>query len=116
MGHLDSTIYRLVVFKVQDFLKYQNPTVKSTNYYQLKKVLNFMDELQKNSIIQSFSDREFRSLMTIPEVKLTKSNRNTWYARVWVAEELFYYSYPFMIPNLFGKRTRDQFEVQFKVI
>jgi len=116
MGHLDSTTYRLVVFKVQDFLKYQNPTVKSTNYYQLKKVLNFIQELQKNSIIQSFSDREFRCLITIPEVKLTKSNRNTWYARVWVAEELFYYPYPFMIPNLTGKRTRDQFEVQFKVI
>lgn len=54
--------------------------------------------------------------MTIPEVKLTKSNRNTWYTRVWVAEELFYYSYPFMIPNVTGKQTRDQFEVQFKVI
>ena len=54
--------------------------------------------------------------MTISEVKLTKSNRNTWYARVCVAEKLFYYSYPLMIPNLPGKRTRDQFEVQFKVI
>jgi hypothetical protein len=54
--------------------------------------------------------------VTIPEVKLIKSNRNTWHARVWIAEELFYYSYPFTIPNRSEKCTRDQLEVQFKVI
>lgn len=47
MGHLDSTIYRLVIFKVQDFLKYQNPTAKSTSYYQLKKGIDFYPETSK---------------------------------------------------------------------
>ena len=53
---LGYTSYRQVVFRLQDFLKYQNPTVKSTNYYQLKKLIDFFDELQKNSLIKSFTD------------------------------------------------------------
>jgi hypothetical protein len=48
IGFLGTTSYRLVVFRVQDFLKYQNSTVKSTNYYQLKKLINFFDKLQTN--------------------------------------------------------------------
>ena len=30
--------YRQVTFKVRDFLEFQNPTVKSTNHYQLEKI------------------------------------------------------------------------------
>lgn len=43
--YLASTAYRQVVFQVNDFLTFQNPTVKSTNYYQLKKLLNYFEEL-----------------------------------------------------------------------
>jgi hypothetical protein len=53
IGFLGLTSYRRVVFRVQDFLKYQNPTVKSTNYYQLKKLIDFFDELQTNSLIMN---------------------------------------------------------------
>ena len=53
--HLGFTCYRRVVFRVQGFLKYQKPTVKSTNYYQLKKLIDFFDELQANSLIKSFA-------------------------------------------------------------
>lgn len=50
---LGSTYYRRVVFRVQDFLEY---TKQSNNYYQLKKLLKFFEELQKNSLIQFLSD------------------------------------------------------------
>jgi hypothetical protein len=83
IGFLGTTSYRLVVFRVQDFLKYQNSTVKSTNYYQLKKLIDFFDELQTNSLIKSFTDREYRSLVTIPEVKLQKLKQNCWTAKIW---------------------------------
>ena len=33
LNYLESTDRRLVIFKVQDFLKYQNPSMKSNNYY-----------------------------------------------------------------------------------
>lgn len=113
---LGSTSYRLYVFTVKDLVKYMNPNVCPTNYYQFKKVLLFLGELQKNSIIESFSDTEYRSLVTIPELKLSKSAKTGWTAQVWVAEELFYYSHPFILPHIQNKKTIDEFEVQFKMI
>ena len=71
---LGTTSYRQVVFRLQDFLKYQNPTVKPTNYYQLKKLIDFFYQLQRNSLIQSFTDSEYLSLVTIQEVKFKKFN------------------------------------------
>ena len=119
--YLGSTPYRQVVFRLQDFLKYQNSivNVKSTNYPQLKKVKDFFQELQKNLLIQSFTDFKYRSLVTIPQVELEKSkqNQNCWIAKVWIAEELFDYVHPFLLPSFFKqKTTKDQFEVQFKII
>lgn len=46
MGSLGSIVYRQVFFRVQDFLKYTN---ESNNYYQLKKLKDFFEELQENS-------------------------------------------------------------------
>jgi len=115
--YLGSTFYRLVVVRVRDFLKFQNPTLKSTNYYQLKKLIEFFDELQTNSLIKSFTDTEYRSLVTIPEVNLQKSKQNCWIAKVWIAEELFYYAHPFLLPDFFQtKTTKYEFDVRFKVI
>ena len=113
------TRYRLVIFRIQDFLKFQNPMVKSTNYYQLKKVKKFFNELQRNSLVTSFTDNQFRSLVTIPEVRVSKSKKqkNSLIARVWIAEELFYYNYPFLLPDFFrNKNTKDEFQVQFEIL
>jgi predicted HicB family RNase H-like nuclease len=117
IGSLGSTSYRLVTFRVQDFLKVQKPNIKSTNYYQLKKLIEFLDELQRNSLIKFFTDTKYRSLVTIPEVNLQKSKQHSWIAEVWIAEELFYYVHPFLLPNVFqDKLTTNQFEVSFHFI
>ena len=40
-----------------------------------------------------------------------------WVGRVWLLEQLFYYNYPFSLPNIFQtKLTKDQLEVRFKFI
>lgn len=57
-GALGSTTYRQVIFQVKDFLEYQK---KSNNYYQLKKLIDFFDELQINLLIKFFSDKKYRS-------------------------------------------------------
>lgn len=106
-----------MVFEVQHFLKYKNPTCQSKNYYQLKKLLDFFKELQMNSLVTSFSDNEFRSLITISEVIMEKSKQNCWIVKIWLAEELFYYAYPFFLPDFFNhKMKKDEFEVRFKVL
>jgi hypothetical protein len=106
--------YRQVVFRVRDFLKFQN---KSTESYQVQKVIKFFTELQKNFRITSFSDRHFQMLLIIPQVKFEKPNQQFWIAKIWVVEELFYYDYPFLIPNFFlGENNKNKCEVQFKII
>ena len=44
---LGDTSYRTVHFRIDHFLKFQNPTLKSTSYYKLKKARLFFEELQK---------------------------------------------------------------------
>lgn len=111
---LGSTYYRKVTLQVKHFLSYKN---ESYNYYQLKKILQFFDELQKNSLIKFFSDKKYRSLVSITEVIVEKRQLNSWFAEVWIAEELFDYAHPFLLPDLFRvKLTKHQFEVQFKFI
>ena len=111
---LGTTSYRLVQFRVQDFLKYRK---LSSNYYQLKKLIEFFDELQTNSLIKFFSNQKYRSLVTIPEVNLQKGKQNSWTVEVWIADELFYYAHPFVLPDLFQRKlTKHQFEIQFHVI
>lgn len=117
IGCLDSR-YRKVVFRVQDFLKYQNPSTDSINYYQLNKLRLFLDDLPSNSLIQFFSRSEFRSLVTIPDVKLIKTTNNVWIANVWIAEELFQYSHPFLFPDFFNSQrlSKHQFAILFEFI
>jgi hypothetical protein len=111
--YLGSTAYRQVGFSIDHFLKFQNPTVKSTNYYQLKKARQFLDELQNGIFITSFSRYEFQRLVLVPKVKIIKSKKlKSWIARVWLVEELFYYRYPFLLLDFFKQKiTKDQFEV-----
>ena len=111
---LGSTRYRKVTFQIKHFLNYKN---ESNNYYQLKKALQFFDELQANSLIKYFTDKKYRSLVTILEVTLQKKKQNSWFAEIWIAEELFHYAHPFLFPDLLQpKLTKHQFEVQFKFI
>ena len=43
--------------------------------------------------------------------------QNSWTAKIWIAEELFYYTHPFLLPDLFKRKlTKHEFQVQFKVI
>jgi len=116
--YLGDTSYRQVVFQIQDFLKFQDPLVRSTNYYQLKKIIHFFLQLQTNTLVTSFTDTKFESLVSIPKVSITKSDKlKCWIGSVWVAEELFYYKYPFLLPDFFRKKTtKDQFEVGFEII
>ena len=115
---LGGILYRQVTFKVRDFLEFQNPIVKSTNYYQLEKIKKFIQRLQTGVFLTSFDDTHFQSLVAIPQVKLEKSSKHKyWIGRVWLVDELFYYNYPFSLPNIFQtKLTKDQLEVRFKFI
>jgi hypothetical protein len=49
----------------------------------------FFNGLQTNLFIKSFNDTQYRSLVTISEVKWEKGKQNSLIAKSWIAEELF---------------------------
>jgi hypothetical protein len=105
--------YRVVTFQLQDFLRFQNQT--KYNSYQLIKTKRFFDELQKGILIQSFTDKYFQSLVAVPLVKFEKVEKFI-LTKVWLVEDLFYYSHPFLMPDFFRtKLTKDQFNVRFEL-
>lgn len=101
---------------MRNFLEFQDPTVKSTNYYQLKKTKEFFQQIQTGAFITSFSDTSFQSLVLIPQVNFEKCpKQKCWIGGVYVVEELFYYNYPFSLPNFFQQKlTKYELEVRFK--
>ena len=118
IDYLGSTSYRKVVFKLRDFIKYQDPSVKSTNRYRLRKIKEFFQQLQAGLYVTSFSDLKFQSLVLVPKVQIDRCPKQKFLiGKVWLVEELFYYNYPFYLPDLFKQKlTKDDFEVLFKFI
>ena len=109
--NIENIPYRVVTFRLQDFLIFQNNT--KNNRYQLKKLKNFFQELQSGILLTSFSDSYFQSLAAVPFIRFEKIQKFL-VVKVWLVEELFYYSYPFCLPNLFNtKLNTDEFEVRF---
>lgn len=106
--------YRQYSFPLREFLKYNNQTL---NQYQLNKLKHFFGLVRENFVIESFTDKHYRMLVSIPEVFLFKSEQNIWNVEIWIAEELFDYLHPFLFQDFFHKKlTKDQFQVLFEVI
>lgn len=90
---------------------------EKTNYYQIRKLVDFLESLQTlPPIRQYFSDGGFRSATTIPYVEMIKE-RNVWFARVLIAEELYSYKFPFAFPYSFlSYQTDHQLQVKLQII
>lgn len=106
--------FRRYTFPLRDFLNYNNT---NNNYYQVKKLKTFFDLVKKNFVIESFSDKHYRMLVTIPEVLVYKSEQNILMVEIWIAEELFHYLHPFLFSDVFRQKlTNQQFQVLFEII
>ena len=99
--------FRYYRFPLSDFLNYNNLT---PNYYQVKKLKTFFDLVKTNFVIESFSNKSYRMLVTVPEVSVYKSEQNILMVEIWIAEEFFHYLHPFLFSDFFDKKlTKDQF-------
>nr|ULD16200.1 hypothetical protein [Cylindrotheca closterium] len=106
--------FRQYKFPLSDFIDYNN---SNHNYYQVKKFKTFFDLLKKNFIIESFSNKDYRMLVTIPEVCVYKSKQNILMIEIWIAENLFDYLHPFLFSDMFKKNlNKQQFQVLFEII
>ena len=106
--------FRRYIFPLRDFLNYNNLT---PNYYQVKKLKTFFDLVKNNFVIESFSDKYYRMLVTVPEVSVHKSEQNILMVEIWIAEDLFDYLHPFLFSDVFQQKlTKHQFQVLFEII
>ena len=107
--------YYVIHFRVRDFMDFIQ--IKNKNHYQLTKTRNFLLDLKQNTPpVTVFSDDYFRSAATIPYVEMVKK-RNVWFARVLIAEELYFYKFPFAFPYSFlSYQTDHQLLVKLQII
>lgn len=115
--YLGNVAYRKVLFKLRDFLQFQDPNIKSTNQYRLRKIKEFFKSLQTGVHVTSFDSQYFQSLIIVPQVKFEKCSKQKFLiAKVWLMNDLFTYNYPFYLPNFFQhKLKKHQLEVGLKL-
>lgn len=118
----DGDSYRIIIFRVKDFLDVSHSHYNSQNeYYKMQKIKDFLRDLQQNLLVKCFTDDYFKSLVTIPKLELYKCKKSKcWVTRILLLEELFDYQYPFKYPDLFEtesiKFNKDQYLVRFEFI
>lgn len=118
----DGDSYRLILFRVKDFLDVSHSHYNSQDeYYKMQKTREFIRYLQQNLFVTCFTDYHFKSFVTIPKLELYKCKKSKcWVTRILLLEELFDYQYPFKYPDLFetenNKLTKDQYLVRFEFI
>jgi hypothetical protein len=95
-------VYYFITFPVSDFLQFTSlPGVPRKRQYQLKKILSFLLSLQKlDPIVEIFSDASFRSYVIFPYLSVVKQGKS-WVARISISEQLYFYKYPFFLPEEF---------------
>ena len=117
----DGDPYRVVIFRVKDFLDVSHSHYNSQDeYYKMQKTKDFLQDLQQNLFVKCFTDDYFKSLVTVPKLEVYKCKKSKcWVTRVLLLEELFDYQYPFKYPDLFEiesiKFNKDQYLVRFEV-
>lgn len=66
----DGDLYRVVIFRVKDFLDVSHSHYNSQDeYYKMQKTRDFLRDLQQNLFISYFTDSYFKSLVTIVSKK-----------------------------------------------
>lgn len=107
--------YYVIHFRVRDFMDFIK--IKNKNHYQLTKIRNFLQDLKQNTpSVTIFSDDYFRSAATISYVNIGKK-QNVWFARVLIAQELYFYKFPFSLPDSFlSYQTDHQLQVKLQII
>ena len=99
----DGDSYRILIFRVKDFLDVFHSYYNSQNeYYKMQKTKDSFQDLQQNLFVKCFTDDCFKSLVTVPKLKVYKCKKSKcWVTRILLLERLFDYQYPFKYPDLF---------------
>lgn len=107
--------YYHLKFPLSKFVKYTG--IQISNQSDRKKLISYFKQLQKlDPIVEEFSDQAFRSYVCFLYVECANPSGKSWVIDVYVAEELFWFPYPFHLPKSFliSKQKNDlRLKIQF---
>ena len=90
--------YRVISFQVNEFLEFLGK--KKTNYYQIRKLVDFLKSLQSlPPVLEDFSKDSFQSILIFPYLKVTR--KKSWNVELAISEKVYLYRYPFYFPEEF---------------
>lgn len=105
--------YLIISFKLTDFLEFIGA---SKNHYQLQKLGKFFKYLQTlPPMLSTISNLCFQSVNIFPYIKVFK--QKSWYVQLAIAEEFYFYKYPFYFPKPFlNYQNKYQLQVQLNFL
>lgn len=105
--------YLTISFKLTDFLEFIGA---SKNHYQLQKLGKFFKYLQTlPPMLSTISNLCFQSVNVFPYIKVFK--QKSWYVQLAIAEEFYFYKYPFYFPKPFlNYQNKYQLQVQLNFL
>ena len=105
--------YLIISFKLTDFLEFIGA---NNNHYQLQKLGKFFKYLQTlPPILSTISNICFQSINIFPYIRVFK--KKSWYVQLAIAEEFYFYKYPFYFPKAFlNYQNKYQFQAQFNFL
>jgi hypothetical protein len=105
--------YRIISFKFTDFLEFVGA---NKNHSQVQKLGKFLRSLQTLlPMLSAISKDWFRSINIFPYGKVFK--KKSWYVKLAIAEELYFYKYPFYFPEDFlNYQNKYQFQAQINFL
>ena len=112
-GFIVNQKYLILSFKFTDFLEFIGA---DKNHYQVQKVEKFLRSLQiLPSMLTTISNICFQSVNIFPYIKVFK--KKSWYVQLAIAEELYFYGYPFYFPKAFlNYQNKYQFQAQLSLL
>jgi hypothetical protein len=104
--------YRLK-FPLSNFVRFTG--IQISNQPDRRKLIEYFKQLQKlDPIVKEFSDGAFRSYVCFLYADCENPSGKAWVVEVFVAEELFWFPYPFQLPKSF-MISRQKNDLRLKV-
>lgn len=105
--------YLIISFKFTDFLEFIGT---NKNHYQVEKLGKFLKYLQTlPPMLSTISNTCFQSVNIFPYLKVFK--KKSWYVQLAIAEELYFYKFPFYFPKAFlNYQNKYQFQAQLSFL
>lgn len=106
--------YYFLKFPLNQFVRFTG--IQTLKDSQRKKLILYFKGLQKlDPVVKEFSNGAFRSYVCFPYVECENPLGNSWSIEVLAAEELFYFRYPFQLPESF-LRSVSKNDLRLKII